>query len=216
MNGQFLSLCSAQIKISTLMKRTVCAAVASLLVACLAPATFASQQTPKAKPAIPSDPAETTATYGNWVLRCVSIPTSDTDSNSQTQKLRKSCEIVQTVKVKGHAEPIAQLALGHLPNNDALVMTAVLPVNVSIPGSVSVTSTGGDDKEKETSLPLQWARCAGQACFAVTTPKSDKLDQLRKASAGKLEFVDANNRILGVPLSFAGLDQALNALQKAE
>nr|WP_321456932.1 invasion associated locus B family protein [uncultured Cohaesibacter sp.] len=192
------------------------AAVAGLLFACLAPASFAAQQTPKAKPEIPSDPAETTATYGNWVLRCVSIPTNDDAPNSQAQKLNKSCEIVQTIKVKGHAEPIAQLALGRLPNSDSLVMTAVLPVNVSIPGSVSVASTEGADKAKELILPLQWARCAGPACFAVATPKSEKLVQLRKASVGKLEFVDANSRIVGIPLSFAGLDQALNALQKAE
>nr|WP_319512752.1 invasion associated locus B family protein [uncultured Cohaesibacter sp.] len=205
---------SKEVKLSSLLKQTLYAAIASLVLIGITPTAFAAQQAPRPKPEISKDPAVTTATYGNWVLRCVSAPVKNDSPNSKAKQSNKNCEIIQTVQVKGHAQPIAQLALGHLPDNDTIVMTAVLPVNVSIPGSVLVASMEGSDKAQKSDIALQWTRCAGQACFAVATPKSDTLGQLRKASSGKLEFVDANSRVVAIPLSFAGLDPALDALQK--
>ena len=74
----------------------------------------AGAQTPLPKPAaepaaagaVASGPAETTATYGNWVLHCArSKPAEGSGAEAAT-----SCEIVQTIQVEGQREPFAKLA----------------------------------------------------------------------------------------------------------
>jgi invasion protein IalB len=64
------------------------------------------------------------------------------------------------------------------------------------------------------AILLEWRRCAGGSCFADTRPAAAALKPLRAGTAGQIRFADAGGRIISVPVSWHGLDQALAALEK--
>ncbi|WP_377299507.1 invasion associated locus B family protein [Rhizobium sp. SGZ-381] len=182
------------------------AAGLSLPTTSMAQAPAAKTDKPAAPAPVSSEPAVTTATYGNWVLRCLRI---EADA-----KQTKQCEIVQTIQVEGQSQPVAQIALGRLPGEAALHITAVLPVNVSLPGNVHVSGNGKDGTDEKGGLDLQWRRCAGGACYADGQPADDVLKIWRKEPQAQLRFIDAAGRTIGLPLSWNGLPQALDALAR--
>jgi invasion protein IalB len=185
------------------------------LAAAIILATHAVAQTPSPKPEVPADPAVTTATYGTWVLRCVRVAAAAGETGSKAGRLgTRSCEVVQTVQVQGQQQPVAQLAIGRLPGEETLIMTAVLPVNVSLPGAVRVVADAKAPAEA-AGVALAWKRCAGGSCIADAQPDDEALDALRSGSAGQVRFTDAAGRTVAIPLSWRGLDQALSALDDA-
>lgn len=161
-------------------------------------------QTPPAKPApVGADPASTSATYGDWVLRCQRVGEGD-----KTQRL---CEVVQSIQVQGQQQPIAQIALGRVAASDPLKITVALPNNISLPGSVTM----GMGEKDAAPTPLAWRRCLPGACIADAVPSGDVLKAYRAATEpGRLAFKDAAARDVALPFSFRGLAQALDALAK--
>lgn len=152
---------------------------------------------------VSSEPGLTTASFGDWTLRCQRL---DTDG-----KAARVCEVSQTIQVQGQAAPIAQVAIGRLRAADPLRVTAVLPVSVSFPSSVQIAS---DDKDvKPVDVP--WRRCVPSGCFADEAVDDDAVKRWRNtAQAGRIVFKDASGRELTIPLSFRGVGQALDALAK--
>lgn len=169
-----------------------------------APPPSASPAPSVAKPApVGPDPAATSATYGDWVLRCQRVGPTD-----KTQRL---CEVAQTIQVQGQQAPIAQVALGRVATADPLKITVALPANISLPGSVTLALSDKDP----APMPLIWRRCLPGACIADAALTGEQLKALRGAShAGRLTFKDAAGRDVALPLSFRGLAQALDALAK--
>ncbi len=172
-------------------------------------------QTPAAKPAGPPaaapapaapispEPSSTTASFGDWTLRCQRI--------ADAGKTVRICEVAQVLQAQGQQVPIAQIALGRLANGEPVRVTAVMPVSISFPSSVQIAMGEKDAKP----LELPWRRCLPTGCFAETAPGDDVLKQWRKASEpGRILFRDAAGRDLALPLSARGLDQALDALAK--
>nr|WP_321460171.1 invasion associated locus B family protein [uncultured Cohaesibacter sp.] len=171
--------------------------------------TEARAQTPKAKPteAQQSDPSVTTATYGDWVLRCV---TAKADADKAPERL---CEIVQTIQVKG--QTVAQIALGRRAKAEALTMTAVLPVNIALPGKAFVAAEIVKDKAPEGVINLVWRHCLQGSCVAVAQLADKELKALLAASEnGALGFVEASGRQIMIRLSWNGFSAALDALQQ--
>src|SRR6187397_2814955 len=109
------------------------AAVAGMLAAGHA----AAQTPPAAPPAAPAtvstDPAQTTATYGDWVLRCVRAGDGGTGP--------RVCEVVQTMVVQGHTQPVAQIAIGN--DKSDLRLTLLVPLAVSFSKVPTVSGQGG-------------------------------------------------------------------------
>ncbi len=160
------------------------------------------------KPATPgpvsADPANTSATFGDWVLRCQRVGEAD--------KQRKLCEVAQVVQLPDRTAPVAEVALGRPPGESALHVTAVLPANVSFPSSVQFA---GPDKPPHAA-DLQWRRCLPGGCFADAVANDDSLKAWRAATdAGRLAFKDAAGRDVALPISFRGLAQALDALARS-
>ena len=152
-------------------------------------------------------PTVTTATYENWVLRCVKPNTDKTQP--------KQCEIIQTIQVQGKTQPIAQIALGHRPSDQAATLTAVLPVNILLPGRVFIATKALKDQAPTGIIELSWFRCIQGSCFASTTLKDEDLKNLHSAKlSGLVGFVDASGRKISVPLSWAGFTTAFDALEK--
>jgi invasion protein IalB len=180
-----------------------------------APAPTAASPAPSAPQAAPpqpstdsgpvsSQPQATTASFGDWVMRCRRI---DNTPGSAT-----SCEVAQTLHVQGQG-PIAEIAFGIPPGKDSsagMRVVVVLPNNVTFAGPVLMSID-----EKDKPIELTYRRCLPTGCFADTDARDDILARWRaQAGRGRLAFKDGANRDIVLPFSFRGLAQALDAMAK--
>ncbi|WP_425351467.1 invasion associated locus B family protein [Methylocystis bryophila] len=119
---------------------------------------------------------------------------------------------MQTVNRKDQTAPFAQIALGRPAAGEPMMVTVVVPINVSFPSSVTITNT---DKEMKTA-ELSWRRCVPGGCFASLPLKDETLKLWRSHSdlSGRVSFKNAANQDVVMPLSFKGLSSALDALAK--
>ena len=161
-----------------------------------------AQTKPDTPPAeVSVEPQSTTATFGDWVLRC-----SRADVGGQAQRI---CEVAQTIVLQGQQAPVAELAIGRIKKTDPLRVTVLLPVNVAFPSAPQLKLDG------QPSLELTWNRCLPNGCFANATPKEELIRGWRGAkTTGRIETKDALGRNVVVTVSFRGLTQALDALVK--
>ncbi len=154
-------------------------------------------------PPVPSEPGTTSASYGDWVMRC--------QRGGTAEKPVRVCEAAQSMQVQGQAQPIAQLAVGRIGAGQPLQVTALLPPNVAFPSSVRVLM----DEKDTTGIELPWRRCLPGACVAEATVKEENLRRWRGAAEpGRIAFKNAAGQDVAIPLSFRGLAQALDALAK--
>jgi invasion protein IalB len=148
---------------------------------------------------IGAEPEATTATYGDWIVRC-----QRTAAASGTQQL---CDLSQTVQAQQN--PILQLSIGPPSTKGPIKLTIVVPVNVLFP---SVARVAIDDKDTE-SAELTWRRCLPGGCVAELEVKDELLKRWRaQVGGGAVKIVDAAGREITIPVSFRGLSQALDAL----
>lgn len=172
------------------------AGLAAAQVPAKAPATAPAPAAP-AQPAS-SDPAQTTATYGDWVLRCV-----------RPEKGPHVCEVVQSMVVQGQQQPVAQVAVGYDKND--LRFTMLVPPAISL----SRGPTLGVANASAPHFDLAWRRCLPNGCFADVAVGSELLKLLRsRAGPMQIGFKDAGEREVKLPLSMRGLVPALDALAK--
>ena len=180
----------------------VAALVGPLWVAAAAAQTRPAAAAPSPPPSVAPNPSLTTATYGDWVLRC---------DAPQTGNGQRICQATQTVQVRGQSTPIAQIAFGHAASNEPVKFVVVLPVDVMFPSVVTIAI---GDKDPEP-VQLAWHRCVPVGCFAEAVSTADAVKRWRGESGeGKLTFKDAVGRDVVVPVSFRGLAQALDALAR--
>lgn len=149
------------------------------------------------------DPQVTTATYQDWLVRCVTPPTG-----------AKVCEATQTIQVQAQAGqpggPIAVLAMGRLAADGPLRVALQLPAGVWLPGGAKLQAG-----EKAKPVSLEFKRCL-QGCFAEVEADKDLELALRAATTGTgtLSFEDGARRPVNVPFSFRGFTAALDAALK--
>jgi len=164
------------------------------------PAT--KSNTPPAAPSVSGEPALTTATYGDWVLRCVR--TGDSGTGPQT------CEVVQSIILPNQQAPIAQVAIGSVDKTSGLRLTIVVPVAVSLGKGPTITGTGSS-----VLFDLSWRRCLPSGCYAdiALTPEAVKMLHARTEPAA-LVFRDSAENDVNLPFSMRGFSQALDAFPK--
>ncbi len=177
------------------------AAVAGLLVAGSAVAQTPPSVPPAAPAAVSADPAQTTATYGDWVLRCVRSGDGGTGP--------RVCELVQTLVVQGQTQPVAQIAIGN--DKADLRLTLLVPPAVSFSKVPTVSGQGG----AAPHFDLAWRRCLPNGCFADTVVNADLLTTLRtRTEPLQVVFKDAGERDATLPFSLRGLPASLDALAR--
>ena len=158
---------------------------------------------PRSTPA-GAEPEATTATYGDWLLRCQRL--SATGANQQV------CDVSQTVQAQGQQTPLLQLTFGQPVPKEPIKLTVYAPVNVSFP---SVARLAVDEKDAQPA-ELTWRRCQPGGCVAELEIKDELLKRWRaQVGFGVLKIVDATGREIAIPFSFRGLAQALDALPKS-
>ncbi len=155
---------------------------------------------PSPPPPVSAEPQSTSATFGDWVLRC--------DHPAGAARI---CEVVQSITVQGQGT-VAQLAFGQPTAADPLRLTVLLPPNITIATRPKVMA----DAQDSQGMELTWLRCVSGGCMADVTLSDDDLRRLRtRELPGRITFKDAANHDVTIPLSWRGLPQAMDALAKA-
>ena len=181
------------------------AAQAGLAAAMDVPGDPTAKQSPTVvPPKKDAGPEMTTATFGDWMVRCQPI---------SNQPGRRLCEIAQNIVVQGQTAPIAQLAFSRTAPNEPLYLTALLPTNVAFPSAVRISIDERDDKP----VDVVWRRCLSAGCFANLAMTDVILARWRTQDGpGRMVFKDGTGQDLLLPISFRGLARALDWLNKEE
>jgi invasion protein IalB len=167
-----------------------------------APAPASSAPAPAPAP-VSSEPQSTTATFGDWVLRC-----NRTTVANQPQRV---CEVAQTLEAKGQGV-VAQIALGRLSGKDPLRLTVVLAPNISFSHGVRIAI----DEKDELPADLTWKRCVPGGCVADGDIRDEILKAWRAQSGGgQIRYAVASGQVVNIAFSFRGLAVALDNLTKA-
>jgi invasion protein IalB len=155
-------------------------------------------------PAIGAEPQNTSATYGDWILRC-----SRTGEGDKTVRV---CEVMLPFQLQGQQGPFAQLAIGRVNPKDPLHITFIMSPNVAFPSDVKLMT---DEKDAQP-IALNWSTCIPSVCRADGEFKDDQLKRWKGLTAsGQLIFKQSNGQPTPIPVSIRGLPQALEALAKS-
>jgi invasion protein IalB len=158
--------------------------------------------TPQAPAPVSDEPAATTASFGDWLVRC--------ERTGEGDKAIRICEAAQTIQLQGQSAPIAQIGIGRPSTGEPLHVTIILPPNIALPGNVHFAT---DDKD-DPGVDLNWRRCLPGRCVAEAKLDPETVKSWRGHTAGKFSYTDASGRVLAIPFSFRGLAQSLDALAK--
>jgi invasion protein IalB len=166
-----------------------------------APTPTGKSETPRSL--VDATPTSTSASFGDWVLRCQRV----TDGADTLHV----CEVAQQIRAQDQQNPLAELAIGRLKKTDPLVLTVVLPVNVTFSKPPGFSADGKDSDP----LDLGWRKCLPGGCFADAPLKDDVLQRWKaQSSNGRLTWKDASGRDFAIGVSSNGLTQALDAFSK--
>lgn len=157
---------------------------------------------PVAAPAVPApEPDRTTASFGDWVLRC--------DRQADVSPPRRFCEMAQTIQRAGDAGPLAQVAVGRIASTEPFRITALFPNNVTFQPGPKLVAEGRDGQ----TIDLSWLRCLPAGCVSSAVVVEDVLKKLRaQKDAGRIEYRDGGGREVAIALSFRGFGEAFEAL----
>lgn len=193
-----------------MLRRQTALALSAVLLAgsafAQAPAQRPAPQRPaqaqaQAAPGAVSQPDNTTATYGDWVLRC------------QQSVAARICEIVQTIEQQGQRGPIALVAIGRPVKGEPIKLVIQVPPNLSLGEKASVRVTVADKEEAVATFQ----RCTPGGCFAETGLGDDTFKRWRGlGEAGQMRYLDAGRREVTLPISFRGFPAAAEALQREQ
>lgn len=143
--------------------------------------------------------SQTTATFEDWILRC------DLRAGSPPQRL---CEVLQTTQVQGQGV-LSQITIV-ARKGEPMRLAIQVPIDVWLPTGVRLTLG-----EKDPGLSAIFKRCVPNACIADLEIREDTIKKLRTATEpGKLQFKDANQKEVSLPVSFKGFGQAFDAMPK--
>jgi invasion protein IalB len=157
----------------------------------------------KAPPAVGTTPERTTASFGDWVMRCETI----------AERAQSVCEVALVMTLQGQPNPVAQVAIGRPTPGEGRRVTMVVPTNIAIGARPQVLLA----KAGAAPIELVWQRCAPGACFASAPLADDTMSAISaQTEPGRIVFKDAADREVALPLSFRGLAQALAALAKEQ
>jgi invasion protein IalB len=143
-------------------------------------------------------PQRTTASYDDWVVRC------------EIHGAAKVCEMAQAMVIQGQSQPIAQIAIGQQNKTEPMKVVFQLPIGVWLPAGARLATKDGD-----VGVAAVYVRCQPAVCIAQADISDDQIKKLRgMTDSGKLQFKDAAQHDVVVPVSFKGFAQAYDAMQQ--
>jgi invasion protein IalB len=147
-------------------------------------------------------PQRTTATYGDWLVRC------EMQGGNPPQK---SCDVAIVIPAQGQSvSPVAQVLIARPNKKEPMRLVLQLQANVLVAPGVKLVY---DDKQPP--IPVSISRCFPAACFASGPLTDDTAKKLRsRTEPGQVEFKDGNEKDVRVAVSFNGFAAAFDAWQK--
>jgi invasion protein IalB len=159
--------------------------------------TLIGAMVPVGDVAAAQEPRKTTATYYDWTITCVMQP----------ETKQKSCNIVQSQTVQQSISPV-QLVLERGDQDGSLRMLLSMPANVWLRTGVRLRVS---DDDPGAVARFQW--CIPQRCYAEGTVKQETVATLLSPDASaRLEFKDASQKDVILPVSLKGFSEAMSAL----
>lgn len=144
-------------------------------------------------------PQRTMAVYRDWTLACAIA--SDAGA-------RKSCGIVQAQKIEGQATPVGQVGIGRSTKYEPFKLSIELRPNVWIPTGVKLVTS-----DKAISANFKW--CIVTRCLADADLTDADVSNLRaQKQPGRITYKNGSQADVSTPVSFSGLNEAMDALQK--
>lgn len=164
-------------------------------------------------------PSATTATYGDWVVRCRNVAVE-----GEGATLTELCEMANVINVvrQGQApQPLAQIAIGGVEDADGastMKLVLQLPIGVNLrPGAALVGNPEIETVEEgRIVFDAGYFRCTQNACLADADLTDEDIANLGSADAAQLQFVDGSGRPVAVAVSLTGFSSAAAAIQPGE
>jgi invasion protein IalB len=148
-----------------------------------------------------SEPESTTATYGEWTVRC----RIQGDENSS-----KICEMVQILRTGNPAQIVAQLAIGRPPGGDSLKLVVQLPIRVWLSQPVNLKIS------ESVSIQGNYFQCQPSACLAEMDLDDAAVKSLEDSETLSLGFLGPDRGQISLDVSLRGFPDALSALVDGE
>lgn len=168
-----------------------------------APKPAPGAATPPAAAAVTATPSRTTASFGDWTLRC--------DRLAEATPPRRMCELSLVVQNAGDQNVLAQVAVGRPAAGEPLRITIVLPANITVAATPELIIDG----KEAGSLDLAWLHCLPGGCIATAVISDDVLRKLKASpTPGRLEYHDATGREIKLPVPWRGFSEAYDAFGK--
>jgi len=162
-----------------------------------------AQQPPPAQPRPPQieTPQSTTATYGDWVVQCQTVPGPPP---------KEVCDMAQVTQLQGKNIPFSRIAVAHPEKGQPVKLVVQVPVNASFKTDVRIQTADSDP-----GVTAPFANCTLNGCFALFDLNENVLRKMHASTGvGKLLFADAGGHDVAVPISFKGFGEAFDALAK--
>jgi invasion protein IalB len=141
----------------------------------------------------------TIVTYEDWTVTC-----------SKAADDSKVCDMVQIQTLAGQGSPVGQTIIGRAGANGQLKLVFHVAPNVWLDAGLKFTAD-----EKEAGLPATFRWCTNTRCLAERDLSADVIAKLRKLTdPGKIEYKEADQRDVSIPISFKGFAPAFDLLLK--
>lgn len=135
--------------------------------------------------------------FNDWVMRCADDPSN---------QARGGCFIVQNVINNDNQQPVMQVAIGYLAEDQTPAAVFTLPLGVRLPPGALIAI---DDKE---GVRVPFERCLPEGCKVQFRMTADHVASFKGGNMGKLTIQDSAGRGVAIPFSLKGFTAALNAL----
>ena len=139
-----------------------------------------------------------TATYKDWVVRCVD------------RENLPPCDAVQTAFNSETNQQVMLTSIAHFGSSGEIGIQIWVPTGLLVSGGVLFEI----DQEKRALENLQFTRCESDGCFIEAIVNEEALGPLKKGSQAAIAVLSSSGQPRIVGLSLSGFTKAFNEVKQ--
>ena len=139
-----------------------------------------------------------TATYKDWVVRCVD------------RENLPPCDAVQTAFNSDTNQQVMLTSIAHFGSSGEIGIQIWVPTGLLVSGGVLFEI----DQEKRALENLQFTRCESDGCFIEAIVNEEALSPLKKGSQAAVAVLSSSGQPRIVGLSLSGFTKAFNEVKE--
>jgi len=139
-----------------------------------------------------------TATYKDWVVRCVD------------RENLPPCDAVQTAFNSDTNQQVMLTSIAHFGSSGEIGIQIWVPTGLLVSGGVLFEI----DQEKRALENLQFTRCESDGCFIEAIVNEEALGPLKKGSQAAVAVLSSSGQPRIVGLSLSGFTKAFNEVKE--